>query len=64
MWYNKNMNNEIEAQFLDINKDEIREKLVGIGAKCEKPEVLMQRVVLISSQNDLQECAMKVVARS
>lgn len=39
------MNNEIEAQFLDINKDEIREKLKEIGAKCVKPEVLMKRVV-------------------
>lgn len=39
------MNNEIEAQFLDINKDEIREKLASIGAECVKPEVLMQRVV-------------------
>ena len=39
------MNNEIEAQFLDINKDEIRAGLEKIGAKCVKPEVLMQRVV-------------------
>ncbi len=39
------MNNEIEAQFLNINKNEIRERLAGIGAKCVKPEVLMRRVV-------------------
>lgn len=39
------MNNEIEAQFLGINKDEIRGRLAGIGAKCVKPEVLMKRVV-------------------
>lgn len=39
------MKNEIEAQFLDINKDEIREKLKGVGAKCVKSEVLMRRVV-------------------
>ena len=39
------MNNEIEAQFLDINKDEIRAKLAAVGAKCVKPEVLMKRVV-------------------
>ena len=39
------MNNEIEAQFLDINKNEIREKLKAIGAKCVKPEVLMKRRV-------------------
>ena len=39
------MNNEIEAQFLDINKDEIRKKLRKAGANLEKPEVLMRRVV-------------------
>lgn len=39
------MNNEIEAQFLDINKNEIREKLKSAGAKLVKPEVLMKRVV-------------------
>ena len=39
------MNNEIEAQFLGINKDEMRGRLAGIGAKCVKPEVLMKRVV-------------------
>ena len=39
------MKNEIEAQFLDINKDEMRVKLKEIGAKCVKPEVLMRRVV-------------------
>lgn len=39
------MENEIEAQFLDINKDELRAKLKEIGAKLVKPEVLMQRTV-------------------
>lgn len=39
------MNNEIEAQFLDIDKDEIRRRLTKVGAKLVKPEVLMQRVV-------------------
>ncbi|MBR1796253.1 class IV adenylate cyclase [Candidatus Saccharibacteria bacterium] len=39
------MNNEIEAQFLNINKDEIRKKLREAGANLEKPEVLMRRVV-------------------
>ena len=39
------MNNEIEAQFLDINKDEVRKKLTEIGAKLVKPEVLMRRFV-------------------
>lgn len=39
------MNNEIEAQFLDIDKGEIRKKLKEIGAECVKPEVLMRRFV-------------------
>lgn len=39
------MGNEIEAQFLDIDKDEIREQLGKAGAKLVKPEVLMKRVV-------------------
>lgn len=39
------MGNEIEAQFLDINKDEMRKKLAEIGAELVKPEVLMRRVV-------------------
>ena len=39
------MKNEIEAQFLDIDKDAVRSKLEEIGAKLEKPEVLMRRVV-------------------
>ena len=39
------MNNEIEAQFLDINKEAMRAKLEKIGAKLVKPEVLMQRII-------------------
>lgn len=39
------MDNEIEAQFLDINKDALRAKLKEVGAKLMKPEVLMRRVV-------------------
>ena len=45
------MNNEIEAQFLDIDKNEIRKKLEEIGAKCVKPEVLMKRVVFDTGPN-------------
>ena len=33
------MDNEIEAQFLDIDKDEIRRRLTKVGAKLVKPEV-------------------------
>ena len=39
------MKNEIEAQFLDIDKDAIRAKLKAVGATLEKPEILMRRVV-------------------
>lgn len=39
------MKNEIEAQFLDIDKDVMRSKLKEIGAELKKPEVLMRRVV-------------------
>ena len=45
------MNNEIEAQFLDIDKEEIRKKLKEAGAKLVKPEVLMRRVVFDTGPN-------------
>lgn len=45
------MHNEIEAQFLDINKDEIRAKLKAIGAECVKPEVLMRRTVFYTGEH-------------
>lgn len=45
------MNNEIEAQFLDIDKNQIREKLKGINAKLVKPEVLMKRVVFYTGEH-------------
>lgn len=45
------MKNEIEAQFLDINKDGVRSKLKEIGAKLVKPEVLMRRVVFYTGEH-------------
>ena len=45
------MENEIEAQFLDINKDDVRSKLKEIGAELEKPEVLMRRVVFYTGEH-------------
>ena len=45
------MNHEIEAQFLDIDKDEIRTKLKNLGAKLEKPEALMKRVVFYTGEH-------------
>jgi len=37
------MQAEYEATFININKDEIREKLKQVGAVLVKPEVLMKR---------------------
>ncbi|MBR0134044.1 class IV adenylate cyclase [Candidatus Saccharibacteria bacterium] len=45
------MKNEIEAQFLDIDKDEIREKLKKAGAELEKAEVLMKRTVFYTGEH-------------
>ena len=42
------MNNEIEASFLDVNKDDLREKLKVAGAECIKPEIMMRRTVFDS----------------
>jgi len=42
------MNNEIEAAFLEINKDDYREQLKAAGAECIKPERLMRRTVFDS----------------
>lgn len=36
---------EYEATFINVNKDEIREKLRAAGAKLVKPEYMMKRVV-------------------
>ena len=45
------MKNEIEAQFLNIDKDAIRSKLKEVGAKLEKSEVLMRRVVFYTGEH-------------
>lgn len=45
------MKNEIEAQFLDIDKTDIRKKLQAINATLEKPEVLMRRVVFYTGEH-------------
>ena len=45
------MKNEIEAQFLDIDKDIVRANLKKIGAKLEKPEVLMRRTVFYTGEH-------------
>ena len=45
------MKNEIEAQFLDIDKDVIRQKLEKLGAGLEKPETLMRRTVFYTGKH-------------
>lgn len=45
------MKNEIEAQFLDIDKEAMSIRLKEIGAKLEKPEVLMRRVVFDTGEH-------------
>lgn len=42
------MNTEIEAKFLHINRDELREKLQSIGAVLEYPLRTMRRIVVQS----------------
>ena len=45
------MNNEIEAQFLDIDREEMRKKLEGLGAQLIKPETLMKRTVFYTGEH-------------
>lgn len=40
------MKTEIEAKFLHVDFDEVREKLVALGAVCEQPMRLMRRVLI------------------
>ncbi|MEO6761785.1 MAG: CYTH domain-containing protein [Candidatus Saccharimonadales bacterium] len=39
------MNQEIEATFLNMDYDTVRQRLMQVGAKCEKPQHDMFRVV-------------------
>ena len=45
------MNNEIEAQFLDINKDAIRTKLAATGGKLVHSERKMKRVIFDAGEH-------------
>lgn len=45
------MQNEIEAQFLDINKDEMRQKLKAAGGVCLQPEISMKRTIFDAGPN-------------
>lgn len=46
------MNKEIEAKFVRVNHDGIRERLKEVGAVCEQPMRLMRRVVFHDDTND------------
>ena len=39
------MNHEIEAQFLNIDKTAIRQKLKDVGGVCTQPEIKMKRII-------------------
>ena len=39
------MNKEIEAKFVSVSHDDLRERLARLGAECEQPMRLMRRVV-------------------
>lgn len=45
------MQSEIEATFLDINKEQLRKKLKALGAELLLPETLMRRTVFAIDQN-------------
>lgn len=45
------MKPEIEASFLDINKNELREKIAAAGGKLLQKETLMRRVVFDTGPN-------------
>lgn len=48
------MQTEIEAKFLQVDHDEIREKLKALGATLEQPMRLMRRVMLDHADNRYQ----------
>ena len=56
------MKAEIEAKFLNIDKENIRKLLKSIGAELVNPERLMERAVFDSpSPNEYSVFAMKVI---
>lgn len=46
------MNKEIEAKFVTVDHDELRKKLLKIGAECEQPLRFMKRVVYHPRNDD------------
>ncbi len=46
------MQQEIEVKFLNVDFDDVREKLKSIGATCEQPMRLMRRTIFDSVKSD------------
>ena len=42
---------EIEATFIDIDKDTLRKQLKALGGELKQPETLMRRVIFDRGQN-------------
>lgn len=45
------MNLEIEATFIEINKDALREQIQSLGGKLIQPEMLMRRVIFDTGEH-------------
>jgi len=54
------MNTEIEAKFININHDEIRDKLTKLGAILEQPIRLMRRVVIHTNDMSAKNAFLRV----
>lgn len=54
------MQTEIEAKFLNVDHDEIREKLRELGGVCEQPMRLMRRVVFHSNDMEAKRAFVRV----
>lgn len=54
------MQTEIEAKFLNVDHDEIREKLRELGGVCEQPMRLMRRVVFHSNDMEVKRAFVRV----
>jgi adenylate cyclase class 2 len=54
------MNTEIEAKFINVNHDEIRDKLKEFGAVLEQPKRLMRRVVIHTPEMTTKNAFLRV----
>lgn len=56
----KPMNTEIEAKFLHIDVDDMRNKLQSVGARSEEPMRLMRRVVIETAETNKKKGYLRV----